>query len=268
MKSTARHVAATLAVVVTGLVVGLLAFVWSGVYNFAADVPHTAPVTAMLEILRERSVATRAASVQVPDLSRPEAILQGAGNYEAMCSGCHLSPGVDASAMSVGLYPAPPNLARQKVEPRQAFWVVKHGIKASGMPAWGKSMGDEVIWNMTAFLQELPRLDEKHYREMVAKSGGHEHGDGEPPGRAGAPGDHHAAGLQQAPGAGRDDHQHSKDGHHGGAHAGPQVGAASSPATGEPAAPDNMHRHADGKKHPHPPSKAPIAKHRDDGHRH
>lgn len=154
--------------------------VYSGAYNVAADVPHTRPVYAMLETVRKRSVASRADDLQPPaELSDPERIRQGAGNYDAMCTGCHLSPGTGPTELSRGLYPAPPDLTRAAPPPAEAFWVIKHGIKASGMPAWGASMDDEYIWNMAAFLQELPKLDKAHYRALVASSGGHSHGGGE-----------------------------------------------------------------------------------------
>src|SRR3546814_1099025 len=55
----------------------------------------------------------------------------------AMCTGCHLAPGMSETEMSRGLYPAPPDLTKTTVEAAEAFWVIKHGIKASGMPAWG-----------------------------------------------------------------------------------------------------------------------------------
>ena len=125
-----------------------------GVYNVAADDPHSRPVYALLETARERSIEVRAAKLQLPtNLDDPERIRQGAGNYNAMCVTCHLSPDAAATEMSKGLYPAPPNLSKQPVAPAEAFWVIKHGIKASGMPAWGGSMDDEFIWNMSAFLQ-------------------------------------------------------------------------------------------------------------------
>lgn len=51
--------------------------------------------------------------------------------------------------MSIGLYPSPPNLTRPEDEransaPRQ-FWIIKHGIKTSGMPAWGPTNDDQRI---------------------------------------------------------------------------------------------------------------------------
>jgi mono/diheme cytochrome c family protein len=170
----------TLAALLVAAVVAIAGFVWSGVYDIGADAAHTRPVHAALQALRERSIDTRAAKLQVPaDLADPVRIRQGAGNYDAMCSGCHLAPGVEETELSRGLYPKPPKLTSHTVDPARAFWVIKHGIKASGMPAWGKSMEDEYIWGMVAFLQELPKLDATRYRALVASSGGHSHGGNE-----------------------------------------------------------------------------------------
>lgn len=165
---------------------GGAAVMYSGAYSVAADEPHTRPVYALLDLVRERSIATRANELQVPaDIVNPVRVRQGAGNYAAMCAGCHLSPGAEETELSKGLYPAPPDLSQHAVAPAKAFWAIKHGIKASGMPAWGKSMGDDYIWNMAAFLQALPKLDQAEYEALVASSGGHEHGGGETGGHAG-----------------------------------------------------------------------------------
>lgn len=159
---------------------GMAIFVASGVYNVAADVPHTRPVHAVLESIREYSIARRAAALTPPDLTDAELIRQGSGNYDAMCIGCHLAPGMPETELSEGLYPAPPPLSKTGIDdPAAAFWAIKHGIKATGMPAWGKSMEDGYIWGMVAFLQQLPELDAEGYRNLVAGSGGHSHGGGE-----------------------------------------------------------------------------------------
>ena len=92
----------------------------------------------------------------MPFVTGKSLLRQGAGNYNAMCMQCHLAPGMQGTELSRGLYPPPPDLTRETVDAAGAFWVIKHGIKASGMPAWGRSMGDEYIWNMTAFVQQLP----------------------------------------------------------------------------------------------------------------
>ena len=175
MRKTVSWVVGALLVVV----LAAAAFVWSGVYDVGADDTHTAPVHAILELLRDRSIAVRTSELDVPDMDDEARITQGAGNYAAMCTGCHLAPGMTGTEMSRGLSPAPPDLTRQTVDPAKAFWVIKHGIKASGMPAWGRSMDDAYIWNMVAFLQVLPRLDPAGYQALVASSEGHSHGGGE-----------------------------------------------------------------------------------------
>lgn len=153
----------------------------AGLYNVAADEAHSPLVYRILETARERSIAVRARGIEAPDLEDPARARRGAGNYDAMCAGCHLAPGKTGSEISAGLYPAPPDLtkATDAVDPAAAFWVIKHGIKASGMPAWGKRMEDAYIWDMVAFLRKLPTLSAEQYAAEIAASGGHSHGGGE-----------------------------------------------------------------------------------------
>lgn len=161
-------------------ILGAAAFVWWGVYDVAADDPHTAPVLELLETARERSIAARSAAIEVPDLGDAALLRQGAGNYASMCVACHLAPGASPTELSVGLYPAPPDLSRRGAsDPARDFWIVKHGIKASGMPAWGKSMDDRYLWGMVAFIQALPRMTPEAYAQAIAASPGHAHGGGE-----------------------------------------------------------------------------------------
>ena len=162
------------------LVAGAVLFVRAGVYDVGADDPHLPATHALLDALREASIRRRAARIVVPaDLASEARIVQGAGNYAAMCAQCHLAPGVASTELSRGLYPAPPDLTREAVDAASAFWVIKHGIKGSGMPAWGHGMDDAYIWNLAAFLQRLPSLDSKGYAALVARSSGHSHGGGE-----------------------------------------------------------------------------------------
>lgn len=152
------------------LAVGAVAFVWSGRYDIGADAPHTRPVFALMQALRERSIRAHAATLTVPDLTDPQLVLKGAGQYAAMCTQCHLSPAMAESEIRPGLYPQPPNLSRVRVDPKQAFWVIKHGIKMSAMPAWGASHDDATIWSMVAFLQKLPGMSAQEYKDIVARA--------------------------------------------------------------------------------------------------
>jgi hypothetical protein len=107
-------------------------------------------------------------------------IKQGAGNYDEMCSSCHLKPGIQSSEMFAGLYPAPPVFKLEGIDDEQrAFWIIKHGLKMTGMPAWGASHSDNDIWALVSFLLVLPDLNQERYLELVSMSQGHSHGDGE-----------------------------------------------------------------------------------------
>jgi mono/diheme cytochrome c family protein len=158
---------------------GIAIFIYSGAFNIAADEPHWPLTVKLLDALRDRSVKVRSDALTT-DLSNETSIRLGAGNYDAMCIACHLRPGMEESELSRGLYPKPPSWRELgKVAPGEAFWIIKHGIKMSGMPAWGKSMSDEHIWNIVAFVRKLPGLSPDAYRELVISSEGHKHDGGE-----------------------------------------------------------------------------------------
>lgn len=165
---------------VLGLLGGGL-FIYSGVYPIGADVPHNKVTYWLLETLRERSIARAASNIQIPeDLNTSDRLLAGGADYNDMCTGCHLKPGKKESDFTIGLYPSPPNLTTaanthgnnrtvDEMAIKRQYWIIKHGIKASGMPAWGPTHSDERIWNMVAFLQRLPSLSEDQYQILTSR---------------------------------------------------------------------------------------------------
>lgn len=151
---------------------GAGAIVYTGVYNIAADDPHWDVTARVLEQLRTRSLERRARQVtSVPNLDDPQLITKGAGQYAAMCAGCHLAPGVGPNELSKGLYPAPPELTKSRLDPRVSYTIIKHGIKMTGMPAWGGHHGDEQVWTLVAFVSKLPGMSPKQYQELVNSPG-------------------------------------------------------------------------------------------------
>ena len=159
-------------IVALGVVAALALFIELGGYNVAADAPHTAPVRTFLDTVRRRSIAARAAGIVLPrDLGSPQRIQAGAGLYGEMCATCHGGPGLEKTELTQGLYPQPPDLARgSALTPAQQFWIIKHGVKMTAMPAWGRTHPDPLIWDMVAFLQRLPHLSAKQYRALVASA--------------------------------------------------------------------------------------------------
>jgi len=159
------------------ILLGGALFIWSGVYNIAATDKHWVITNELIEILRERSIEVRAEDIVVPDnLEDPARIATGATNYEEMCSSCHLAPGVKSTELYEGLYPQPPVFYNSKHgahDEKDNFWVIKNGLKLTGMPAWGGSHSDDEIWALVAFINQLDAMSTEDYQTMTAGGEGH-----------------------------------------------------------------------------------------------
>jgi cytochrome c553 len=167
-KTIGLTVVGTLAV----LAIGGAAFIGSGVYNIGADDHHTKIALTIIEQLRERSIAARSSSIEAHFVEDPVRIAAGAQHYSALCVGCHLAPGVTKSDVRRGLYPHPPNLAQEEPQQAQrAFWVIKHGIKMSAMPAWGMTLDDAAIWDTVAFIRKMPDMTPETYQHLSQEPG-------------------------------------------------------------------------------------------------
>jgi mono/diheme cytochrome c family protein len=164
------RILATLALVA---VIAGVAFVWSGRYNVAASSPESAPVAWALATTRDHSIARRSGAV-VPRALDKVLAEAGAREYDEMCVTCHGAPGRKASGIGIGLNPAPPDLTDAALQTRygdaQLFWIVKHGIKMSGMPAFGATHDDDQLWRVVAFVRRLVQMSPDEYAQWVRES--------------------------------------------------------------------------------------------------
>ena len=176
-----RLVLAAVTVAVILLVVGGLGFIYSGLFDVAATDPHWPVTRWALEQTKARSISARAADVVVPEaLDDPEKVQAGVDHFAAHCAICHGAPGVPKGEIAKGMYPEPPSLTdtAQRYGAAELFWIVKHGIKMTGMPAWD-THSDEALWATVAFLRALPSMSEQDYARLLVRSmggGGHGHG--------------------------------------------------------------------------------------------
>ncbi|MCI0453643.1 MAG: cytochrome c [Candidatus Dadabacteria bacterium] len=166
------------------IAIGFLIYIYTGVYNIAATVPHSKLTLWIFNTTMERSVKYHAKGIEAPRLD--ESLVQtGFNHYSEMCEGCHGKPGLSPSEMKTGFYPEPPDLTKglEKWSPSELFWIIKNGIKMSAMPAFGPTHSEEELWAIVAFLGRLPDLSPEEYQAMEKtaqeKPGGHEHGHGQ-----------------------------------------------------------------------------------------
>lgn len=163
-------IAALVLLVLGGTAAGLL--VYSGFYNIAASEQHTASVYRLLDYAMRRSIEVRTGEGPVPDLRDPQRVRRGSGHYRDHCVQCHGAPGVAPGGLAMGMTPAPANLVgtARSWKPQEMFWVVKHGVKMSGMPAWSYRMSDEEIWDTIAFVVASVAMTPRDYAAIVQEA--------------------------------------------------------------------------------------------------
>lgn len=166
--------------VVATLLLGLvvwLTVVYSGAYNVAATDQHADIVRWTFDTTMQRSVRGRADNIQAPDSVPAALVKSGAEAYATTCAHCHGGPGVEREGWAANMRPEPPELrhAAPHWKPREVFWIVKHGIKMSGMPAFGPEHDDDALWGIAAFVTQLPGMTPEEYKRAT---GGAEHSHG------------------------------------------------------------------------------------------
>lgn len=156
------------------LLLGLLV-VLTGGYNVAATERHTTVGAWALETNFTNSVQGSASDIVAPELTQ-NMVEAGAPEYKAMCSHCHGGVGSERAGWAEGMRPMPPALAHVAEEwsPAEIYWLVTHGAKMTGMPAFGPTHDEEAIWNITAFVKATPDMSEAQYAAYSAGHSGQE----------------------------------------------------------------------------------------------
>jgi mono/diheme cytochrome c family protein len=148
--------------------VAAAAFFFDGFYSIAATEQDSGVVAWALIQVREASIDRHATNTPPGSLDDAATVKAGAHAFaERGCANCHGGPGVGWAKFSEGLNPGPPDLKDVVggLEPRELFWVVKNGIKMTGMPSFGAiGVPDEEIWSIVAFLKKLPTVSEADYK--------------------------------------------------------------------------------------------------------
>lgn len=141
----------------------------SGIIPVKASSGHWAITNFILHYTMHRSVSTYSLGVGEVPLDEPWLVLKGAGHFETGCRPCHGAPDLEPPVIPAAMTPHPPKLSPRVSEwPKdELFYVIKHGIKFTAMPAWPAQQRDDEVRALVAFVLQLPELDAKSYRELV-----------------------------------------------------------------------------------------------------
>ncbi len=166
-----QTILATIATLTILGLVGVAGFIWAGLYNVGATRQHLQSVFSVLEVAMHRSVRLHARNINTPPLEDQAMIRRGATCYNGKCVQCHGAPGVAQDDIGKSMQPLPGPLvdATQKFHPRELYWITRHGIRLSGMPAWEFRLTESEMWDVVAFLQHLPKLTPQAYADIAVR---------------------------------------------------------------------------------------------------
>jgi cytochrome c553 len=164
-----RMVGRTIAATLVALALLFALWAWSGIYSVAASRGHWPIVEWLLTFVMANSVKSHALGIEVPRLDGDNQLLLGAGHFHSECASCHGAPGITVNAVAQQMLPPPPPLENvvKQWKDRELFWIIKNGIKYTGMPAFPSLERDDEIWAVTAFVKQLPEITPERYRQLV-----------------------------------------------------------------------------------------------------
>lgn len=160
----------TLLAVIAVAVVGGLLFIYSGTYDVAARSSSEGIVDWWAGTTMDRSVRSHTSGIVVPHLDDSALVALGFDHYKEMCIACHGSPAGGMSEAGMGLNPKAPELSEAAGDwtPAELYWIVKNGVKMTGMPAFAPTHSDKELWAMVAFLEKLKGMTPPQYKTFAS----------------------------------------------------------------------------------------------------
>ncbi len=99
-------------------------------------------------------------------------LIAGSKVYKEQCATCHGLPGEPKSAVSQGMFPAPPQMFHgvgvTDDEPWETYWKVENGIRMSGMPGFKGQLTEKQIWQVAMLVKNADKITEPVKKELLA----------------------------------------------------------------------------------------------------
>jgi mono/diheme cytochrome c family protein len=152
------------------LALGTWLYLRSGRFDVAAEQSQSQLANRWIDQVRERGIARRSHDLHPPSPFDAATVERGALVYVDSCEICHGGPGRQGLPFAYGLHPVPPALDAPAVQDRgdgELYWIITHGLRFTGMPAFQRLYDDDDRWALVAFLRQMPELLPPEYEEMV-----------------------------------------------------------------------------------------------------
>lgn len=155
---------------ILGVIVTIVVIVAAGL--FAGLTGHITMRADILPMSLEKNIAMRVMDANVarnaPKIANPippteQNLVDGAEIYAFKCAVCHGDPAHPESPLAGTLYPPPPQFANDPPDmpENENYYIVRHGVRWTGMPGWEKALDDQQIWKVVTFLSHMDNLPPK-----------------------------------------------------------------------------------------------------------
>jgi len=157
----------TLVVLVAGTIV------YARVTGLRASAQPSAVEEVVARGVRRFAVPATEARRANPVAASEAVLAEGLAHYADHCASCHAIDGSGRTDMGRGFFPKAPDMraaATQDMTDGELFYVIEHGIRFTGMPAWstGTPDGETSSWQLVHAIRHLPRLTAAEQERMEA----------------------------------------------------------------------------------------------------
>ena len=145
-----------------------------GLMPVSADGTHSRLEARIMPVVLHASIVRHESREMNPASLNEDNLKAGVDTYKAMCARCHSTPANGPSVYGESFYPPAPRLPQgmSSYTDSQLFWLIKHGIRNTGMPAWGSMLSDQEIWQIVSLFrnsQDLPPSVETEWNAPETK---------------------------------------------------------------------------------------------------
>lgn len=143
------------------LVVGAWGYWFVRSHSFSAREKPTALEASIARRLRWLATPPGVRDLKNPVEATELNIAEARDHFADHCAVCHANNGSGDTQIGAGLYPPPPDMrdsATQSLTDGELFYIIKNGIRFTGMPGWGGE--DDENWKLVVFIRHLPELSD------------------------------------------------------------------------------------------------------------
>jgi mono/diheme cytochrome c family protein len=145
-----------------GLAAAAYVYVHYGYMDMRADQPAGRIERVYMRDAMDRSVDRHAPKMPNPVPATDANLIDGIRVYKNNCAICHGDAEKPTAALSRGFSPPVPQFLKDAPDmpEYQNYWIIRHGVRMTGMPAWEQVLSDSDIWKVTAFLSKMGKLSQ------------------------------------------------------------------------------------------------------------